>query len=291
MSAVPSFYAEAKQRSEQSGALLLEAERLARSVVFGEHGRRRSGSGEHFWQYRPFDEQSDEPRMIDHRRSAKQDQFFVRQLEWQTPQALHLWVDNSASMQYQSKGYHSKRWRGAVLALAAAISAEKAGEKVGFADGQLRPALGFGQIEKMAQLLSHEGSDDYALLAPTEFMPNASALFVSDFLGDISIVSKALELASEVRVRGVVLQILDPSEVKFQFSGRAIFESMLGSVEHETLQASDLRSAYLKRLSARQDEIEHLCKAAGWHFLCSDGQDNVSVTLQRLCVSLGGEQL
>ena len=42
-------------------------------------------------------------------------------------------------------------------------------------------------------------------------------------------------------VRGVLLQVLDPSEEQFPFKGRTIFESMGGTLTHETLKANDLR--------------------------------------------------
>ena len=34
--------------------LVLEARRVAATVIHGLHGRRRAGSGENFWQYRRF---------------------------------------------------------------------------------------------------------------------------------------------------------------------------------------------------------------------------------------------
>ena len=35
-------------------ALLVEAHRIAATVIIGVHGRKRSGPGETFWQYRPY---------------------------------------------------------------------------------------------------------------------------------------------------------------------------------------------------------------------------------------------
>ena len=34
--------------------LLVEAERIAATVILGEHGHKRAGPGESFWQYRPY---------------------------------------------------------------------------------------------------------------------------------------------------------------------------------------------------------------------------------------------
>ena len=127
MSQSLNIQSEAAHLAQTAGDLLLQAERLAHAMTFGDHGRRKAGLGDHFWQYRPFQNGLDSPRSIDHRRSAKQDQDFVRQLEWKTPQVLHLWVDSAASMRFSSKGQSHKHHRGAVLALALAIAAEKAG--------------------------------------------------------------------------------------------------------------------------------------------------------------------
>ena len=79
------------------------------------------------------------------------------------------------------------------------------------------------------------------------------AVFISDFLGDISGTKQALLKAADNGVRGALLQVLDPQEESFPFHGRTIFQSMGGGLQHETLQASDLRTRYLDRLAARKD--------------------------------------
>src|ERR1043166_9293181 len=50
--------------------LILEARRVASTIIPGLHGRRRAGPGENFWQYRRFT--SGEPaNSVDWRRSAR----------------------------------------------------------------------------------------------------------------------------------------------------------------------------------------------------------------------------
>ncbi len=75
-----------RQRAEALAAnlppLLVEAERVAATVAQGVHGRRRVGQGETFWQFRHY-EPGDQPQLIDWRQSAKSDQVFVRELEWE----------------------------------------------------------------------------------------------------------------------------------------------------------------------------------------------------------------
>src|SRR5437588_6447113 len=81
--------------------LILEARRIAATVIHGLHGRRRAGSGENFWQYRHF--LSGEPaRRVDWRRSARDDQLYVREQEWEAAHTVWLWADRSPSMVFTS---------------------------------------------------------------------------------------------------------------------------------------------------------------------------------------------
>ena len=82
--------------------LLAAAEHLAASVMLGDHGRRRVGQGDEFWQYRPS-HAGDEMRMIDWRRSARaEDALFVREKEWQAAQSVMIWLDTGRSMEFAS---------------------------------------------------------------------------------------------------------------------------------------------------------------------------------------------
>ena len=94
------------------------------------------------------------------------------------------------------------------------------------------------------------------------------ALFVSDFLGDVAPVRAALTEAADRGVRGILLQVLDPAEEAFPYRGRTIFESVGGTLAHETLKASELRARYLARLAARKDELAALCDVTGWQYVC-----------------------
>ena len=75
--------ASAREHAERLGArlppLMIQAERVASTVAQGEHGRRRVGQGEAFWQFRRF-RQEDPSVAIDWRQSAKSQHLFVRQL-------------------------------------------------------------------------------------------------------------------------------------------------------------------------------------------------------------------
>ena len=246
--------------------LLARAEHLAGAVLLGEHGRRRAGMGDDFWQYRPA-QQGDSRRMIDHRRSAMGDVQFVREREWQIAQSVMLWVDQGASMQFASaRDLSTKIQRARVLALAVAILLNRGGERVGVTGSQLPPRRGNAQILRLAEIFSEDTDDEYSPPEHRAMIPHARALFLSDFMGDIEGVRTALTKAADRGVRGVLCHVLDPAEEAFPFRGRTIFESMGGTLQHETLKASDLKNRYLDRLATRKAELQHLCAVAGWQY-------------------------
>ena len=110
-------------------------------------------------------------------------------------------------------------------------------------------------------------------------IPYARAVFMSDFMGDVTAVRQALTKAADRGVRGVLFQVLDPSEEAFPFTGRTVFESMGGSLRHETLRAGDLRDRYLTRLAGRKDELLQLCRATGWQFHTHHTGDSAQAAL------------
>ena len=147
-----------RSRAEAEAArlppLLARAEHLAGTVLLGEHGRRRSGLGDDFWQYRPV-QPGDSRRTIDWRRSARSDMQFVRQREWQIAQSVMLWVDNAASMRFASDDkLPQKSDRARVLALATAILLIRAGERVGMTGQSLPPSRGEPQLRRLTEALA-----------------------------------------------------------------------------------------------------------------------------------------
>lgn len=271
MSAAPAnLNADLRARAETLGQtlppLLAEAEMLAATVMLGEHGRRRAGLGDEFWQYRPA-HQGDSARMIDWRRSARSDAHFVREREWQAAQSVTLWVDPSKSMSFSGdKSRASKSDRAKLLALALAVLLLRGGERVGLA-GMASPRAGRAQMLRLAARLSgDEAAEDYGAPQTDGMVGHGRAVFLSDFLGDILGVEAALGRASDRGVKGALIQVLDPAEEEFPFSGRTIFESMGGSMRHETQQAGDLRERYLARLAERKDRLAMLARTVGWHF-------------------------
>ena len=138
--------------------LILEARRVAATVIHGLHGRRRAGSGENFWQYRRF--VSGEPAArVDWRRSARDDHLYVREQEWEAAHTVWIWPDRSPSMVFRSPlAWETKLDRALVMAFALAEVLVEGGERVGI-PGLMRPTARRNVVEKMAQAILHDPTE------------------------------------------------------------------------------------------------------------------------------------
>ena len=266
--------------------LLADAEHLAATVMLGEHGRRRAGMGDEFWQYRPA-MQGDEARRVDWRRSAKSDQQFIRDREWQAAQSVLLWVDDARSMTFSGDPNRPEKGdRARLLAMAVAVLLIRAGERVGLTGLMAPPRSGPVQLLRLAEALAARSSADYGTPEARGMLPHSRAIFISDYLGDIGPIETAMAKAADRGVKGALLQVLDPQEEAFPFDGRTIFESMTGALQHETLKAGDLRARYLDRLAARKDQLNAIARAIGWQYSCHHTGDAAQAALLWLYRSL-----
>ena len=267
MSSAPALLrAEAEGLAGPLPALMAEARHLAATVVLGEHGRRRPGLGMDFWQYRPA-LPGDDARAIDWRRSGRADAAFVQDKEWQTAQTVMVWVDRGQAMAFASSPkIPTKAHRARLLGLACAILLVRGGERVGMGAEGLPPRRGPAMLDRIARALADDRAEEYGAPVTTGMPPRSRALFVSDFLGDPAPIERAVTEAADRGITGALLQVLDPQEEAFPFEGRTIFESMGGSLRHETLKAGDLRQRYLNRLAERKDRLRSLARATGWLF-------------------------
>lgn len=112
-------------------ALLIESRRLAAALVSGGHRQRRAGLGDEFWQVRPL-APGEERRAIDWRASARADRWLARERERAQPSGLAVWVDFGPGMNWSGDPARrpAKAARGLTVALAVALAARGAGERV-----------------------------------------------------------------------------------------------------------------------------------------------------------------
>ena len=256
---------EAKGIAEAMPDMLIEARRAANVVLAGWHGRRTSGRGETFWQFRPF-VTGEAASSIDWRRSARDEHLFVRQTEWEAAHTLWLWADLSPSMDFRSRlATTTKRHRATVLTLALAELLAIAGERIGLL-GASDPILARNAAERVAALIPGA--------AKTPGPPDTRALrrfsdvvLFGDFLDPIEEVDKTLSAILRTGARAHLVQVTDPIEETFPYAGRTEFLDPETGLRHVVSRAEQYREDYTARLAALREHLRTLSRRLDWTFL------------------------
>jgi uncharacterized protein (DUF58 family) len=256
---------EAKGIAEAMPDLLIEARRVANVVLAGWHGRRTSGRGETFWQFRPF-VTGEEAASIDWRRSARDDHLFVRQTEWEAAHTLWLWADLSPSMDFRSRlATTAKRTRATVLTLALADLLAVAGERIGLL-GASDPILARNAAERVAALIP--GVAKAPTPPDTRMLRRFSdVVLFGDFLDPIAEVEATLSNILKSGARAHLVQITDPIEETFPYAGRTEFLDPETGARHVVSRAEQYREEYQARLGALRDYLRTLSRRLDWTFL------------------------
>jgi uncharacterized protein (DUF58 family) len=245
--------------------LILEARRVAATVIHGLHGRRRAGSGENFWQYRRF--VSGEPASrVDWRRSARDDHLYVREQEWEAAHTVWIWPDRSPSMHFASPLVRdTKLYRGLVVALALAEVLVEGGERVGI-PGLTRPTGSRNVIDMIAQAIAYDKNERTSL--PPNFVPSplAEVVLLSDLWSDIGEVRRTITQLSGRGAHGHVVQIVDPAEETFPYWGRIEFVEPESGGRITAGRAETWRADYIARVAQHRAAIRSETERLGWSF-------------------------
>jgi uncharacterized protein (DUF58 family) len=255
----------ARALAQSMPRLILEARRIAATVIHGLHGRRRAGPGENFWQYRRF--LSGEPaRRVDWRRSARDDHLYVREREWEAAHTVWLWPDRSSSMSFRSPlAQESKLDRALVVTFALAEILVQAGERVGVPN-LMRPTGSRNVLDKLADAIIHDASERPSL--PASFVPSAVAeiVIVSDFWSPTAEVCATISSLSANGAPGHTVQIVDPAEETFPYSGRVEFIEPEGAGSITAGRAEAWKSEYEARVTRHRAAIRVETDRLGWSF-------------------------
>lgn len=240
-----------------STGLLLEAEKVAQSFMKGVHGRRRVGTGEAFWQFRPW-QPGDARRDIDWRQSAKRDAVFVRQTEWEAAQTVWLYRDASASMNFGIKKDYAE-----VLLLALGIVLLNGGEQVSLLGTSLAPQAGYPFIQRLYEMLPAQKA-----FAETgrPIGGHAHVVIISDFYFPPEELTAFCGGLSERHVGGTLIQIYDPREETLPYSGHVKFQDMEGAEALDIPQVEAIRAEYRQKFAAHQQALETMARGIGWSF-------------------------
>jgi uncharacterized protein (DUF58 family) len=269
--------------------LIMEARRVAATIIHGLHGRRRAGPGENFWQYRRF--MSGEPAArVDWRRSARDDHLYVREQEWEAAHTVWIWPDRSASMRFKSGlAQETKLERSLVIAFALAEVLIEGGERVGI-PGLMRPTASRNVIERMAQAMLHDTTARPSLPPSFSPSPRAEVVLLSDFWSPVAEIRQAMARLSATHAHGHIVQVVDPAEETFPYAGRIEFVEPEGAGAVTAGRAETWREDFQTRIERHRAEIRAETDHLAWSFTIHRTDRPASELLLALHARLGGTE-
>ncbi|GAB2516949.1 DUF58 domain-containing protein [Lysobacter humi (ex Lee et al. 2017)] len=252
--------------------------RLVSRRAIGQHGigLHRSlsrGSGLEFAQYRAY-EPGDELRLVDWKLYARSDRFFVREAERESPLAVWILVDATASMGQgdDARAAWTRLHAARVLAACIAELALRQGDRFGLATlrgdgvGVITPAATSRQRDRIVQVLQALDAagrwPDDARTRPLweRIRPGDMVILLGDLLDDAAI-DVATRLAAARRdVLAIAIQTAEERDFPFEgghrFRDPETGEELLGD-------GAAMRDEFLARFGAAREAMRVRLEAAG----------------------------
>ncbi len=254
----------------------------------GVHGRRRVGQGETFWQFRRY-EPGDSTVRIDWRKSAKSQQVFIRQTEWEAAQSVWLWRDSSPSMGYRSsEAVPTKKERAEILLLALASLLTRGGEHLALLGDGRSPTPGRAALRRIAESIE-SGRYETASLPSIEPLPRyGHVVLFGDFLAPLAEIKPIVSAYASGGVRGHLVQVVDPVEETLPFTGRIRFEGMENDGELLVGRVETVRTDYVNAVAAHMQGLKELATSAGWGHIVHHTHRPPHTALLLLFLALSG---
>lgn len=281
-------------------SLRIVTRRAVGSHGLGLHRSHSRGAGLEFAQYRAY-EPGDELRQIDWKLYARSDKFFVREAERESPVAIWVLMDASASMMQADIGRPDWRRFDAAKGLTACIAelALKQGDRMGWMalnDAGLRllpPGSGLRQRDRLLiDLMALEPGGGFILtdqLAPLWERIGAQDLVIllSDCF-DEGAVDLAAKLASAGREM-LVIEMLTADERDFPFDGGHQFRDP--ETGRELLgDGAALRSDFLRRFGEARAAVHARFDAVGVRHVDYVIDQPMDLPLRRLFTAQGAAE-
>lgn len=253
--------------------LRLTSRRAVGLQGIGLHHSRSRGAGLEFAQYRAY-EPGDELRQVDWKLYARSDRFFVREAERESPLAVWVLIDATASMAQEDAARPGWSRLSAAKGLAACIAelALRQGDRFGLValhgDGVRLVAPGGGVRQRDRVLLELHGlSARGRWPAPEQLRPLWERIGAGDLVVLLSDAfdEGAIEVATRLaaaRREVAAIQILTAEERDFPFRGGHRFhdpetgEELLGD-------GAAMREDFLARFAAARRELQARLDASG----------------------------
>lgn len=260
--------------------ILLEADKIAHTFMRGVHGRRRVGQGEAFWQFRHY-QAGDSSRDVDWRQTAKRNDAFVREREWEASQTLWLYRDATASMDFSSDPERpTKKEYAELVMLALAIVALRGGEQVALLGADIGPQA---HEQAIHRLYSHLAEQVEMTEGARPVSLRSSITLISDFYQPVEKTAAFCAALAGRGVSGVLLQICDPAEVTLPYNGRVRFVDAEAEATSLLIpEVSSLRADYQEKFFAHRKALVSMAEGQGMHFVSATTDEKPEAVFLRL---------
>tara|TARA_B100000678_G_scaffold103107_1_gene86111 strand:+ start:14517 stop:15386 length:870 start_codon:yes stop_codon:yes gene_type:complete len=255
-----------RSEAEILAAELPDFQALTKERVTAQPGgapRQRAGHGEDFWQYRSQSPE-DSASAIDWRRSATGDDFYIREHELQSARLLEIGMDGSEGFDWSGDAKRfSKADEARVILTSIALRFAEDGDLVSVLGSGKAPVRSGQLSARLLEDLDHGENDGRPAILRREA---GFVIFASDFYGDLETLQNWVNQSAGEGSFGILLQVVDPLEAEFPFSGRVKFSRPGGLKERIFGRTEGLKDEYFARFMQRQDAVRDIARRVGWQF-------------------------
>lgn len=274
---------------DQIGGLELLSRCVVDGFLSGKHRSTHRGGCCEFAQHRSY-APGDEIRRIDWQVYARNDRYFIRQFEEETNLQATIAVDASGSMRFGlstvSKFEYARR-AAACLARLLLHQRDAIGAAVLHQSSPVfvPPRQNASHLQAILMALHNaQPSDGGALAAQIRaciprMRRRGMFVLLSDCFGDLQELATALKI---VRARGhdvLVLQVLAPEELDFQFRHWSSFQSLEQAGLRIKLDPAAVRDQYLRRMREFLAQLEEAVTGIGGDYVRTTTRHDLAETL------------
>ena len=253
------------------GSMELRARLVVEGFITGLHKSPFHGFSAEFSEHRQY-RAGDDLKHIDWKIFGRSDRYYVKQYEDETNLRCLIAVDQSASMGYASEGHITKFQYASYLAAALSYLVLQQRDAAGLAtyttdvEHYLPPRSKRSYVQELIKTLDGATPHDTTGTATAlhklaeRVTRRGLVVIISDLFDDPTEILQAFRHFRHNQHDVLVLHVLDPREVDFNFSSAAVFKDM-ETGEELTTQPLHLRNAYRGAMEDFCTEIKRGCHA------------------------------
>ena len=237
---------------------------------FGNIGENKKGLGEEFWDYQKYT-LGDPLKNIDWKKSAKFDQLFIKNNRKESSKNIWFYKNSSISMNFSySKKIETKQTRASIIGLILIDLFLRSGEKVGIVGSEIGLQKGSDKFMPTASDFIKKKSSNYE----SRIKKNDIVFFISDFIENPNKLKNKMLNISENKYDGILIRILDPSELNFPYKGRNRFFDPVSGLHKLFNKSENMKDIFVQKVKKHEEKLKKICSKLGWKLFTNKTNDS-----------------